>query len=132
MTHATAPDLGPLTWVKGEIDAALNRAREILDRGAAGADPAGLQFVQTHLHQVRGALAIVGLDGLTQFADALEKLLGDMVRETVPTDAPRRALARRSLAVIGNYLEELAHGAPDQALRVVTDGLRPFTMESMP
>jgi chemosensory pili system protein ChpA (sensor histidine kinase/response regulator) len=118
MTHATAPDLGPLTWVKGEIDAALSRAREILDRGAADADPAGLQFAQTHLHQVRGALAIVGLDGLTQFADALEQLLGDMARETVPADAPRRTLARRSLAVIGNYLEELTHGAPDQALRL--------------
>ena len=47
MTNATAPDLGPLTWVKGEIDAALSRAREILDRGAADADPAGLQFAHT-------------------------------------------------------------------------------------
>ena len=63
MTHATEPDLGPLTWVKGEIDAALSRAREILDRGAADVDPAGLQFAHTHLHQVRGALAIVGLGG---------------------------------------------------------------------
>ena len=35
MTNATAPDLGPLTWVKGEIDAALSRAREILDRTEA-------------------------------------------------------------------------------------------------
>ena len=35
MTHATEPDLGPLTWVKGEIDAALGRAREILERGCA-------------------------------------------------------------------------------------------------
>ncbi|MDX9886414.1 Hpt domain-containing protein [Thauera sp.] len=118
MKHATAPDLGPLTWVKGEIDAALSRASEILDRDAAEADPSGLQFAQTHLHQVRGALAIVGLDGLTQFADTLEKLLGDMAHETVPADAPRRTLVRRSLAVIGNYLEELAHGAPDQALRL--------------
>ena len=118
MTHATAPDLGPLTWVKGEIDAALNRAREILERGAADADPSGLQFAQTHLHQVRGALAIVGLDGLTQFADLLEQLIGDMAREAVPADGTRRALVRQSLAVIGNYLEELAHGAPDQALRL--------------
>ena len=49
MTNATAPDLGPLTWVKGEIDAALSRAREILDRGAADADPAGLQFADEPL-----------------------------------------------------------------------------------
>ena len=118
MTHANEPDLGPLTWVKGEIDAALERAREALAQGDAGSDGAGLQFAQTHVHQVRGALAIVGLDGLTQFTDMLEQLLGEMSREVVPADAARRALARRALAVIGNYLEELAHGAPDQALRL--------------
>ncbi|WEN40974.1 Chemotaxis protein CheA [Thauera sp. GDN1] len=118
MTYATAPDLGSLTWVKGEIDAALERAREILDQGSADGTPSGLQFARTHVHQVRGALAIVGLDGLTQFADTLEQLLGEMAREAIPADAPTRALVRRALAVIGNYLEELAHGAPDQPLRL--------------
>lgn len=118
MTHPNEPDLGPLTWVKGEIDAALERAREILEQGEAGSEAAGLQFAQTHVHQVRGALAIVGLDGLTQFADMLEQLLGEMSRETVPADAAHRALAKRALAAVGNYLEELAEGAPDQSLRL--------------
>jgi len=116
MTNATAPDLGPLTWVKGEIDAALARADEGLQD--AGSGTSALQFAQTHLHQVRGALSIVGLDGLTQFADTLEQLLGDMIRGEQPADPAHRALARRALAVIGNYLEEIAHGAPDQALRL--------------
>ncbi|HMV94635.1 MAG TPA: Hpt domain-containing protein, partial [Thauera aminoaromatica] len=110
MTHATEPDLGPLTWVKGEIDAALGRAREILERGCAGSEAAGLQFAQSHLHQVRGALDIVGLDGLTLFTDALEQLLGAMARGEVPADAARHALALRALAMVGNYLEELADG----------------------
>ncbi|HPV61792.1 MAG TPA: Hpt domain-containing protein [Thauera aminoaromatica] len=118
MTHATEPDLGPLTWVKGEIDAALGRAREILERGCAGSEAAGLQFAQSHLHQVRGALDIVGLDGLTLFTDALEQLLGAMARGEVPADAARHALALRALAMVGNYLEELADGAPDQPLRL--------------
>jgi len=120
MTHATEPDLGPLTWVKGEIDAALGRAREILERGCAGSGAAGLQFAQSHLHQVRGALDIVGLDGLTLFTDAVEQLLGAMARGEVPADAARHALALRALAMIGNYLEELADGAPDQPLRLAT------------
>lgn len=47
MTHPNEPDLGPLTWVKGEIDAALERAREILEQGEAGSEAAGLQFAQT-------------------------------------------------------------------------------------
>ncbi|MBV2262445.1 MAG: Hpt domain-containing protein, partial [Thauera sp.] len=118
MTHATEPDLGPLTWVKGEIDAALGRAREILERGCAGSEAAGLQFAQSHLHQVRGALDIVGLDGLTLFTDTLEQLLGAMARGEVPADAARHALALRALAMVGNYLEELADGAPDQPLRL--------------
>ncbi len=120
MTHATEPDLGPLTWVKGEIDAALGRARDILERGCAGSEAAGLQFAQSHLHQVRGALDIVGLDGLTLFADTLEQLLGAMARGEVPADAARHALALRALAMVGNYLEELADGAPDQPLRLAT------------
>ncbi|MGD9869742.1 MAG: Hpt domain-containing protein, partial [Thauera sp.] len=118
MTHATEPDLGALTWVKGEIDAALERARSALDRGEAGAEASGLQFAQTHLHQVRGALAIVGLDGLTRFADATEHLLAAMAREAVPSTATQRTLARRALAMIGNYLDEIAHGAPNQPLRL--------------
>ena len=118
MTHATEPDLGPLTWVKGEIDAALGRAREILERGCAGSEATGLQFAQSHLHQVRGALDIVGLDGLTLFTDTLEQLIGAMARGEVPADAARHALALRALAMVGNYLEELADGAPDQPLRL--------------
>jgi chemosensory pili system protein ChpA (sensor histidine kinase/response regulator) len=118
MTHATEPDLGPLTWVKGEIDAALVRAHEILERGVAASDAAGLQFAQSHLHQVRGALDIVGLDGLTLFTDTLEQLLGAMARAEVPADAARRTLALRALAMVGNYLEELANGAADQPLRL--------------
>ena len=105
MTHATEPDLGPLTWVKGEIDAALGRAREILERGCAGSEAAGLQFAQSHLHQVRGALDIVGLDGLTLFTDTLEQLLGanvtqvtvqqiDLVNDTTLVDVRYQASVR--------------------------------------
>ncbi|WP_435751348.1 Hpt domain-containing protein [Thauera sp. AutoDN2] len=118
MTNATEPDLGALTWVKGEIDAALARAREALEQGADADGTAGLQFAQTHLHQVRGALAIVGLDGLTQFADATEKLLSSMAHGEAGAPAAQRELVRRALAMIGNYLDELAHGAPDQPLRL--------------
>ncbi|HQZ02846.1 MAG TPA: Hpt domain-containing protein, partial [Thauera sp.] len=119
MTHATATDLGPLTWVKGEIDAALQRTASALAEARSADDAAGrVQFAQTHLHQVRGALSIVGLDGLTEFADAAELLLGLMSRGELPIDVDSLALASRAVASIGNYLEEIAHGAPDQALRL--------------
>ncbi|ANQ86617.1 putative pilus biogenese protein [Azoarcus olearius] len=119
MTHATEADLGPLTWVKSEIDAALGRAAAALDEAArADNDASRLAFAQTHLHQARGALSIVGLDGLTQFADGLGQLLGAMGRGECALGADTLALCKRALAALGNYLEELAHGVPDQPLRL--------------
>ena len=119
MTQAKETDLGPLTWVKGEIDAALQRTAAALAEAAHAADPAArVQFAQTHLHQVRGALSIISLDGLTQFADAAEVLLGLMSRGELAIDRDSLALVTRAVASIGNYLEEIAHGAPDQPLRL--------------
>ncbi|PTD96648.1 Hpt domain-containing protein [Pseudothauera lacus] len=119
MTHPTELDLGPLTWVKGEIDLSLGRAAEALDE-AAQAEDAGsrIQFAQNHLHQARGALSIVGLDGLTHFADTLDQLLGSAARAEITVDGALLSLGRRALAAIGNYLEELVHGAADQPLRL--------------
>lgn len=121
MTHPIELDLGPLTWVKNEIDLALARADESLEHAVDAADTAArIQFAQTHLHQVRGALSIVGLDGLTQFASSLDLALGAVARGEHAADAATLALARRALATIGNYLEELVHGTPDQPLRLLS------------
>ena len=38
MTQAKETDLGPLTWVKGEIDAALQRTAAALAEAAHAAD----------------------------------------------------------------------------------------------
>ena len=105
MTLATETDLGPLTWVKGEIDAALQRTADALDQARSAEDAAGqVQFAQTHLHQVRGALSIIGLDGLTQFADATELLLGLMARGEMPVDETTLSLSTRAVHSLGNYL----------------------------
>ena len=121
MTLAIETDLGPLAWVKGEIDAALGRAREALEQAGSASDPlARVQFAQTHLNQVRGALSIIGLDGLTQFAEGANLLLGDMARGAVVIDSGSIDVAKRALAAIGNYVEELSQGVPDQPLRLST------------
>ena len=119
MSHPDALDLGPLAWVKTEIDLALARADESLEQAlGASAAAACVQFAQTHLHQASGALSIVGLDGLSQFASSLDQLLGMLAHDERPIDASTVDLARRALATIGNYLEELVHGTPDQPLRL--------------
>jgi chemosensory pili system protein ChpA (sensor histidine kinase/response regulator) len=120
MTHANEPDLGPLTWVKSEIDQALSHATESL-QGALGAtdSSARIQFAQNHLHQAGGALSIIGLDGLTKFISALDLFLAALARGELELDEAQITLGRRALASIANYLEELVHGAPDQPLRLL-------------
>ncbi|MDR2926091.1 MAG: Hpt domain-containing protein [Azoarcus sp.] len=120
MMPPNEPDLGPLTWVKSEIDQALSHATESLQAATGSADaPAKVQFAQTHLHQVNGALSIIGLDGLTKFGAVLDLFLAALAQGEIQPDEAQIALGRRALASIGNYLEELIHGAPDQPLRLL-------------
>jgi chemosensory pili system protein ChpA (sensor histidine kinase/response regulator) len=119
MTPAHELDLGPLTWVKGEIDLALGRAAEALAEASSSPDRLGrIKFAQTHLHQAHGALSIVGLDGLTQFSDQLDRLLGELASQQIACTPEIAQLAARCIAAIGNYLDELTRGRPDQALRL--------------
>ena len=125
MNAATEFDVGPLTWVKSEIDLALERADQALSQYAAGlasgsGDLTQIKFCRTHLHQVQGALTIVGLDGVTQFSEALESLLEAIEQQQCPADEASIGLIKRSLAVIGHYLNDLVSGQPNQPLRLLS------------
>ena len=83
MKASTEFDVGPLSWVKSEIGQALASADHALQKFMAGADsgagdPAQLGIARNRLHQAQGALAIVGLDGVTDFAAAVEAMLAGM------------------------------------------------------
>jgi chemosensory pili system protein ChpA (sensor histidine kinase/response regulator) len=117
---ATEPDLGPLSWVKGEIDLALGRASEALGKFAENpGDSAQIKFAQTHLHQAHGALSIVGLDGVTQFSEAVEQLLSELEKGQVAATPAAGELAQRSIAAIRHYLDEVASGASNQPLKLL-------------
>lgn len=121
MTAASEFDVGPLTWVKGEIDAALDRAEQALGQyeSAEGGDLTQIKFARTHLHQVQGALTIVGLDGVTQFIEAVEGELDDLEQAKRPVDASALALVRRAFQAIRRYLDDLLNGEPNQPLRLL-------------
>jgi chemosensory pili system protein ChpA (sensor histidine kinase/response regulator) len=119
MSSAHELDLGPLTWVKGEIDLALERAATALAEAGTAPDSLGrIKFAQTHLHQAHGALSIVGLDGLTQFSEQLDRLLGELAGGQASFTPETARLAARCIAAVGNYLDELTRGQPDQPLRL--------------
>jgi chemosensory pili system protein ChpA (sensor histidine kinase/response regulator) len=120
MNTSAEMDIGPLTWVKGEIDLALERAIEALDRhGLGGAESPHLKSARAHLHQAHGALSIVGFDGITRFSEALEQLLEAVDEGKVAYDQSIADTVRNAVAAIRNYLEDLIAGQPDQPLRLL-------------
>ncbi|WP_018230962.1 hybrid sensor histidine kinase/response regulator [Methyloversatilis universalis] len=119
-TSSSEQDLGPLIWVRGEIDLALVRAAEALGDGRHAAGAEALKFAQTHLHQARGALAIVGLDGLTHFCDALEQLFADWhAGKLSDTDNQAGPVAQRAISAVRSHLDELVAGGVDQPMRLM-------------
>src|SRR6202171_1118538 len=117
-------DLGPLTWVKTEIDHSLNQARENLDKLAANpADRAPVKYILTHLHQATGALAMVGLGAATRFNEELEKLVGFLETEDAGHLPAAVAAAKKAISALSAYLDTLLAGQPDHPMRLLAPSL---------
>src|SRR5688500_11739585 len=113
-------DLGPLTWVKTEIDHSLNQARENLDKlAAAPAERAPVKYILTHLHQATGALAMVGLAAATRFNEELEKLVSSIEAESEARVGELVVAAKRAISCLSVYLDALLHGEPDRPMRLL-------------
>jgi chemosensory pili system protein ChpA (sensor histidine kinase/response regulator) len=117
MSATTEFDVGPLTWVKGEIDLALNRAQEHLAQFVQNpSDPSQLRFCLTHLHQVSGAIQMVGLEGVARFSGELESLVSALEKQEIPAAAETLDLAAQAIAKLSQYLDGLLNGEPYQPL----------------
>jgi chemosensory pili system protein ChpA (sensor histidine kinase/response regulator) len=112
-------DIGPLTWVKSEIDQALERSLTALRAYASDpADSNQVRFSQTHFHQAHGALQIVGLDGVTRLSEELDGLLADIAQSGGAPRPEAVAAAERAFAGISAYLDQLLVGEPNQPLKL--------------
>src|SRR6266481_1351080 len=119
MTARADFDVGPLSWVKGEIDHAIQRAQDALRAFAAdSADAAQLKASQSHLHQAHGALSIVGLEGITRVSEELEGLLAGIEKEASLRKTEIFGLVERALSGIRTYLDQLMAGNSNQPLRL--------------
>ncbi|GAB1392067.1 hypothetical protein MASR1M60_02300 [Rhodocyclaceae bacterium] len=117
---ASAFDTSTLSWVKDEIDLALERAGAALSRHAAAPDnPATLNEARGHLHQACGALTLVGLAGVTHCAETVETHLAMLAEPAAAVDAVAvAAAAGAALSALRRYLDDLMAGHPDQPLRL--------------
>jgi len=110
MSVDTEFDLGSLTWVKGELDIALESARTAL-AGWNGEDSNPLKAAAAYLHQVYGALQIVDLQGVSQVASETERLLAEMVQREEIRNMQSVDTVLRAIAALKRYLDELMTGA---------------------
>ncbi len=116
---ATDFDLGPLSWVQGEIDQALTRGLESLAAyRATGKDLTSLKHARTHIHQAAGAIQMVGLDAVVAFTDEVERQLARL--EEIPVrDAQAACEAiERGCKKLRIFLDELVNGATPVPLKL--------------
>src|SRR5438445_633818 len=114
---ATDFDLGPLSWVQGEIDQALTRGLESLAAyRATGKDLTSLKHARTHIHQAAGAIQMVGLDAVVAFTDEVERQLARL--EEIPGRDAQAACEpiERACKKLRIFLDELVNGALLDAL----------------
>ena len=116
-------DLGPLTWVKDEIDQALEKGLASLAEFASSAqkgagDKTPLRQAQSQIHQAAGAVQIVGLDGPITLLEEVERhllLLESAPQDAIPATIDAIGSASRRLS---RYLDDLAHGAAPVTLKL--------------
>lgn len=114
-------DTGPLSWVIGEIRDALTRASTAL-RDAAGrspeAQPTLLLHAKTHLHQAHGALQMVDVEGVGVYTGAAEAVLDRFKDGLLPCNPDSVQVVLDAFGALGEYLDELLAGAPQQPARL--------------
>ncbi len=112
-------DIGPLSWVKAEIEHSLTETRTHLEAVKANpGDAKAAKYAVAHLHQVTGALTMVGLGAATRFNEEIEKLVGSLESDpNARAQAPQRiAIALTATASLSAYLDSLMAGDPDRPM----------------
>ncbi|MGH8765195.1 MAG: Hpt domain-containing protein, partial [Burkholderiales bacterium] len=106
-----------LSWITAEVNQALTQVRENIARFVASpAETAELKPCTAHLHQVSGALRMVGLAGATRFCEAIE---GGFTRPggKLPTGAALGVLDR-AIQALKEFVDGLERGQDNAPLKL--------------
>jgi chemosensory pili system protein ChpA (sensor histidine kinase/response regulator) len=119
MEPTTDFDLGPLSWVQGEIDQALTRGLDSLAQFRANpSDSTTLKHARTHVHQAAGAIQMVGLDAVVAFTDELERQLARLEELNPDQAAAGCDVVDRACRKLKIFLDELVNGAAPVPLKL--------------
>src|SRR5919106_2478833 len=106
-----------LSWINAEVERALTLVQDSIAKfSAAPENEAALQPCPEHLHQVSGALRMVGLSGATLVCEAIEGSFAS-VGAAPPTPAAIDVIDRAVVA-LKKFVGELARGHADVPLRL--------------
>lgn len=115
---ANMADTAILSWITVEVDQALETVRRNIAKFlTVREDPELLKVCPEHLHQVSGALRMVGLAGATRFCEALERSLAVPKGGTTPSSMAIEVIDRSVLA-LKDFVNELARGQANVPLRL--------------
>ncbi len=104
-------DTGPLNWVRGDIDAALQAALGRIQAFSVDADLTNaLRLARDDAHQVAGALRMVGLEGAATLAGAMEACLADINENRLPPDDGLLRALRNAIEGLQRWIKDLADG----------------------
>src|SRR5947199_1634618 len=106
-----------LSWITAEVDQALENVRDSIARFSASPhDPAALSICPEHLHQVSGALRMVGLAGATRFCEAIEAGFGAVKPgEAAP---PALGVLDRAVLALRDFVDDLSRGNANVPLKL--------------
>ncbi len=113
-------DSGPITWVKAEIESALFRALEGIRQLRNAPSAEHRNAVRAELHQVSGALELVGIEGLAVLVQEFEKHFGNDVELVSPEALD---LVDRGCRRLLSHLKEMVSGSPPVPLRFISEYL---------
>jgi chemosensory pili system protein ChpA (sensor histidine kinase/response regulator) len=106
-----------LSWITAEVDQALKHVREHIARYAADpVDAAVLKPCPEHLHQVSGALRMVGLSGATRFCEEIEGGFARLNGASPSTQA--MGVIDRAVLALKEFVDGLERGQANVPLRL--------------
>src|SRR6185369_6900771 len=106
-----------LSWITAEVDQALTLVRDQIAKfSASPGNAAALEPCPGHLHQVAGALRMVGLAGATRFCEAIE--LGFVSPARAPPTGARLGVIDRAIQALKEFVDSLERGQPNAPLRL--------------
>ena len=107
-----------LSWVKTEVDYALKTVRDNIAKfSAAPEEVAALRICPDQLHQVRGTLNILGLNGATRFCETIEHTFAGFGKDQRPSKAAIDIIDRAVVALKG-FIDGLAKGEANAPIRL--------------